>query len=499
MFFPNDPISIIRCYIGQAIPDAHNIELYTSLRDEVDLQSNVLFTCNVTSYDEVITRIKVLDKKTYGMVKDVFISKPKFLNFVLHDDVMTDDLHIKWQPVDQSLIVIDYGGFNIGKRLHRGHLRPLLIGHILQRLLLYRGYKVNSDIHLGDYGLPFAMIDYELARHGHSQAKDIDDLHNLYVQCAQKSKEDEHYRATISEHMTSLLSRPLDKTWSHIRKMSVDHITEVCHLLQIHFDHWGGESDAIPYLDTIRKQTVEDQQSYGLNIDGDFLLLFRKNGTPLYSATDLGTMYSRSAISCNRSIYVVDSRQKLHFDRLAQATKLANLDHQVEFIGFAPVVEENGEVMATRHSSSSLLQFLHNAKQGRDHNEFLYCLYYWLLHLDYNTVITPAHLSHILRKKQVTILKLARDIEHFLSLKQINRVTVSDVLSHADRTISKHLIMFMTTIERACTKRSTKTFINYVVELERLLCKYKIGKIHHKVLLRCQVVIKEINIVMGLV
>jgi arginyl-tRNA synthetase len=330
---------------------------------------------------------------------DLSIAGPGFINITLTDDYLgryvaavADDARFGLDPVAAKTIVVDYGGPNVAKELHVGHLRTAIIGESLKRLLRFVGHTVIGDVHLGDWGTNMGQLIVELEeRHPEWPYFDplstgpypdespvgIDDLQEIYPIAAAKAKEDFSYaerarRATVELQEGRPGYRAL---WQHFRDESVDAIRAVYEDLGVEFDLWHGESTINDRLDQLVSRLVTSGAA--VESDGALiidvarkddskeippLLLVKSDGATLYTTWDVATIEDRvETLDVDEIIYVVDVRQALHFEqvfRAAQLTGTAPPQVHLEHAGVGTVNGPGGRPLRTRDGGLPLLRDL---------------------------------------------------------------------------------------------------------------------------------------------
>ena len=314
---------------------------------------------------------------------DVTIAGPGFLNFRLHNHVLMDYLNT-WTPAiavpnSNQKIVVDYGGMNVAKPMHIGHLRSSIIGESIKRLYRFVGHDVLGDIHMGDWGTQMGMLIIEIAkRHPHLPYFDadftgpypkespctLDDLQDMYPIISQQCKDDpaigEKARiATFELQQGRLGYRAL---WQHFVDVSVDDMKIQLAKLDVDFDQWFGESryqDQIPaLLDTLTAKGIAENSQGALIIpvaestdkmEIPPLMLRKSDGGYLYATTDMATIQERiETFGAEQIIYVVDGRQGLHFEQVFRAARKAGFHAQYEFIGFGTMNGPDNKPFKTR-------------------------------------------------------------------------------------------------------------------------------------------------------
>ena len=325
---------------------------------------------------------------------------PSFLSSYLQEMGQEDyfGVHRAEKP---ARIIIDYGGANVAKPLHVGHLRSAVIGESIKRTLRYLGNDVLGDVHLGDWGLQMGLIITEV-RHRHPELPYFDEaftgeypkeapftiseLEEIYPEATRKSKEDEAYKAEALDATYRLQhkQRGYYALWQHILNVSVKDLKRNYDSLNVTFDLWKKESDAQPYIpgmvDYLKKNGYAHVDQGALVVDvaeeGDTkkippCMILKSDGASLYNTTDLATIVMRrEKWDPDEIIYVVDKRQELYFTqvfRCARKTKLVKDDTKLEFLGFGTMNGKDGKPFKTRQGGVMRLELL-----IRDINEEMY-------------------------------------------------------------------------------------------------------------------------------
>ena len=293
---------------------------------------------------------------------------------------------------EPKTIVIDYGGPNVAKPLHVGHLRSAIIGESIKRIGRYVGHKVIGDVHLGDWGLQMGLIITEL-KHRQPELVYFDDsftgeypkeapftiseLEEIYPCASGKSKEDEAYRAEALEatHLLQQGKPGYMALWNHIMSVSVTDLKRNYANLNVSFDLWKKESDAQPYIpDMVEKMkeqgfAYENQGALVVDVKEDSdtkeippCMLLKSDGASLYTTTDLATIVERMKLfHPDEILYVVDKRQELHFIqvfRCARKTGLVEEDTKLSFLGFGTMNGKDGKPFKTREGGVMRLENL---------------------------------------------------------------------------------------------------------------------------------------------
>ena len=289
-------------------------------------------------------------------------------------------------------IVIDYGGANVAKPLHVGHLRPAIIGESIKRTARYLGYHVIGDVHLGDWGLQIGLIITEL-KHRKPELVYFDDgytgeypkeppftmadLEEIYPYASGYSKEHEAYKEEAQEATAQLQAgnRGYLAIWQHIINVSVADLKRVYNKLDVEFDLWKKESDAQPYIPDMVQQMKDggyahiDEGALVVDVKEETdtkevppCMILKSNGATLYNTTDLATIVERRKLfNPQKIIYVVDKRQALYFEqvfRCARKTKIIGEEVELVFVGNGTMNGQDGKPFKTRDGGVLRLEAL---------------------------------------------------------------------------------------------------------------------------------------------
>lgn len=326
-----------------------------------------------------------------AMFESVEAVAPGFLNFKLSgsflaeyaDKMREDTEHLGMeQAKEPETIILDYGGPNVAKPLHVGHLRSAVIGEAIKRIARFAGHKVIADVHLGDWGLQMGLIITELqlrkpelvyfdpdysGEYPTEAPFTISELEEIYPTASGKSKEDEDYKAKAmaATHELQMGRRGYRALLDHILNVSVTDLKKNYENLDVSFDLWKGESDADPYIPDMVDKMKADGFAYesegALVVDvaeeSDTkeippCMILKSDGAALYNTTDLATMVWREKdYHPTRMAYVVDKRQEMHFVqcfRCAKKTGIVSEDTKLDFIGFGTMNGKDGKPFKTR-------------------------------------------------------------------------------------------------------------------------------------------------------
>lgn len=279
-------------------------------------------------------------------------------------------------------IVVDYGGANVAKPLHIGHLRPAIIGESLKRLYAFFGWNAIGDVHLGDWGLQMGLIIAELRRRkpelpyfdpdysGPYPAEPpftLSDLEEIYPTASTRKEKDEEFARQAHAATYELQKgRPGYRAiWRHIMDISLPDLRRVYDRLDVHFEKWLGESDADPLIPDMIRRLKEE--GYAVESEGALVfpvaeegdkkevppcILVKSDGAAIYATTDLATLVQRERdYRPDKILYVTDKRQALHFEQVFRAAKKSGIVPQstaLEHVGHGTMNGSNGKPLKTR-------------------------------------------------------------------------------------------------------------------------------------------------------
>ena len=335
-----------------------------------------------------------------GCILSAEMVKPGFINIRLDDKYIAG--YLNEMEADEKLgveetgnpqtIVIDYGGPNVAKPLHVGHLRSAIIGESVKRICRLMGHKVLGDIHMGDWGYQMGLIITELKKrqpdlvyfdesfegeYPEEAPFTIGELEEIYPTASAYAKEHEDYREEAL-HATYLLQnghRGYTAVWKHIMQVSVTDLKKNYSNLNVDFDLWKGEADAQAYIpDMIEKLKEEgyarvDQGALVIDVKEESdtkeippCMIQKSDGASLYGTTDLATLVQREQdYHPDQVIYVVDKRQELHFTQVFRAAKKTGIvpeETRLRFLGFGTMNGKDGKPFKTREGGVMRLESL---------------------------------------------------------------------------------------------------------------------------------------------
>ena len=345
--------------------------------------------------NEVVEDLK--DNSLFGEVTAIM---PGFINIKVSSEKLaayvdemarTEKFGIESEGANKK-IVVDYGGPNVAKPLHVGHLRSAIIGESIKRIQRYVGNEVIGDVHLGDWGLQMGLIITEFKeRNPESIYFDetfegeypkeapftIGELEEIYPTASGKSKVDEEFRKKALQATYDLQNgnRGYQALWEHILNVSVTDLKKNYEKLDVTFDLWKKESDAQPYIpgmvEYLKEHGYAEYSEGALVVDVKKeddtkeippCIVLKSDGSSLYATTDLATIVERVELFNPDIItYVVDKRQELHFEqvfRTVRKAKLADDKVQLNFLGFGTMNGKDGKPFKTREGGTMRLEVL---------------------------------------------------------------------------------------------------------------------------------------------
>lgn len=335
--------------------------------------------------------------EVFGEVQAV---NPGFINMKVNNEYLSQ--YLNGMEKDERMgcekaenpktIMIDYGGPNVAKPLHVGHLRSAIIGESVKRIARFAGHKVIGDVHLGDWGLQMGLIITELrerkpelvyfdeAYEGEYPAEapfTISELEEIYPTASGKSKQDEAYKEATMQATYELQHgrRGYQALLKHILNVSVTDLKRNYANLKVDFDLWKGESDAQPYIPDMVQKMKDGGYAYvsdnalvvDVKEDTDTkevppCMLLKSDGASLYTTTDLATIVERMKLyNPDEIIYVVDKRQEMHFIQVFRCARKCGLvtdKTELKFLGFGTMNGKDGKPFKTRDGGVMRLEYL---------------------------------------------------------------------------------------------------------------------------------------------
>lgn len=445
------------------------------------------------NFDEYFKEVSFLNGFINITISDKFINKwiNKSLNNLGVNKVESDELYF-----------LDYGGPNIAKPLHIGHLRPAIIGESLKRIINYKGYKTLSDVHLGDYGLQMGQVIYGIKRDKIKlEDININYLNKCYPEISALCKSDEKVYEECKNIVKELQNgnKEYNELWNKIYEESLKDIKRLYKYLDINFDLWLGESDSKPYISKLidlllqKQLLVEDNgakivklQEENDNKEMPPLIVLKSDGSFMYATTDLATIYERiEKYNPKYILYVVDARQSLHFEQVFRTCKKIGWKNNFEHISFGTINGSDGKPFKTRSGETLKLDelikmtketFIQKREENADMNEED-------LDIIVNAIIKYADLSNNREKNYVFDLSKFSDVNGktgpyiLYSALRIRKIlenntfdgTVSDkIYDDIDRNLRIKLLDFDKYITKSIEERLPSIIAEYVYDIADL-------------------------------
>ncbi|RKW52616.1 MAG: arginine--tRNA ligase [Lachnospiraceae bacterium] len=344
---------------------------------------------------EVVEKLK--EDKAFSKLEAV---PPGFINMSLSNEFLSGYLQSMSKEEKFGInitdrkdkIIVDYGGANVAKPLHVGHLRSAIIGESIKRLGAYFGNEMIGDVHLGDWGLQMGLIIEQLkcdkpdlvyfdenynSQYPKEAPFSLEELEEIYPKASARSKEDKEFRDKAQENTLKLQSgyAPYIAIWEHIMRISKADLKKNYDNLDVHFELWKGESDAQKYIEDLCKDLEERKIAYisdgalvvDIGEEGDTkelppCIIRKSDGAALYATSDLATLIEREMLyDPDAYIYVADKRQELHYTQFFRVARKANIvkpEHRLSFIGFGTMNGSDGKPFKTRDGGVMRLEHL---------------------------------------------------------------------------------------------------------------------------------------------
>lgn len=327
-------------------------------------------------------------------------AKPGFINISVTEKFISEYINNMWNAdkfgyeSDSEGIktIIDYGGANVAKPLHVGHLRSAVIGESIKRMYKFAGADIVADVHLGDWGLQMGLIIEQLrtdkpdlvyfdSEYKGEYPKEppftLDELEQIYPKASARSKEDKEFLAKAQDTTLRLQNgdRAYTAIWNHIMALSKADLKKNYDNLDVSFDVWKGESDAQPFINAMLKDfedrgiAYESEGALVVDVSEDTdrkelppCIVRKSDGAALYATSDLATIIDREqTYNPKEYIYVADKRQELHFTQVFRTAKKAGLvseDTSLRFLGFGTMNGKDGKPFKTRAGGVMRLEYL---------------------------------------------------------------------------------------------------------------------------------------------
>tara|TARA_Y100000031_G_scaffold77340_1_gene85151 strand:+ start:181514 stop:183265 length:1752 start_codon:yes stop_codon:yes gene_type:complete len=332
------------------------------------------------------------------LIETLDIAGPGFINISLTQNALQNYVNTEIAglgaalPENGQTIVLDYGGPNVGKPMHVGHLRSAIIGDTLRRILSFAGYKTLGDVHMGDWGTQMGMILMELKHqypdwpyfdadftgpYPEESPLSINDFEQIYPKASKACKEDEARAEEARAATVELQNKRAGyyALWQHFMDVSIAAMKENYAALNVYFDLWKGESDVHDLIEPMVAQlkkdghAVKDEGALVIKVARNDdtkkfppLILYKKDGAVMYGTTDMATLVERMNLYApDKVVYIVDQRQHLHFEQVFRAAKQSNIVPQkveLTHAGFGTMNGTDGKPFKTREGGVMKLEDL---------------------------------------------------------------------------------------------------------------------------------------------
>ena len=490
--------------------------LKVSSSDKADFQINSVFQIAKDKHvapkeigEMLSSKINENDNVSDYFSKVEFVM-PGFINLFVSDKLINKHINeyitngFVEKTTSNDVYFLDYGGPNVAKPLHIGHLRPAIIGESIKRILNLKGYKTIGDVHLGDYGLQIGEVIYGLKKENIPLSElNIDLLNRIYPQMSALAKSDEEVYNEC-KRITSELQKgnaEYKEYYKKIKDVSVNDIKRLYDYLGVSFDLWLGESDSEPYIPKLmnelesRNLVVVDQGAKIVNIKRDTdkkemppVIVEKSDGSAIYATTDLATIMQRvEKYDPKYILYVVDARQSLHFEGVFRIAQMLGYTNNLEHIAFGTINGSDGKPFKTRSGETLKLdELINNTKEiflsKREENKNMSSV-----DLDkiVNSIIKYADLqnnreksynfdiakfSEVSGKTGPYILYSALRIRKILTTNTFNKGNVSDIIyNDIDKNLRLKLLDFNKYLDKAIEDRLPSVIAEYVYDLANLL------------------------------
>lgn len=490
--------------------------LKVSSSDKADFQINSVFQIAKDKHvapkeigEMLASKINENDNVSDYFSKVEFVM-PGFINLFVSDKLINKHINgyitngFAEKTTSNDVYFLDYGGPNVAKPLHIGHLRPAIIGESIKRILNLKGYKTIGDVHLGDYGLQIGEVIYGLKKENIPLSElNIDLLNRIYPQMSALAKSDEEVYNEC-KRITSELQKgnaEYKEYYKKIKEVSVNDIKRLYDYLGVSFDLWLGESDSEPYIPKLmnelesRNLVVVDQGAKIVNIKRDTdkkemppVIVEKSDGSAIYATTDLATIMQRvEKYDPKYILYVVDARQSLHFEGVFRIAQMLGYTNNLEHIAFGTINGSDGKPFKTRSGETLKLdELINNTKEiflsKREENKNMSSV-----DLDkiVNSIIKYADLqnnreksynfdiakfSEVSGKTGPYILYSALRIRKILTTNTFNKGNVSDIIyNDIDKNLRLKLLDFNKYLDKAIEDRLPSVIAEYVYDLANLL------------------------------
>ena len=488
----------------------NNTRIITS--NNADFQCDDLFKLAKTYHkspieigNEVVQKINSLNNFSVYF-KEVTFSKPGFININVSDEYINTKLNelmnkdILGAEKQNKKIILDYGGPNVAKPLHVGHLRSAIIGQAINNILKFVGNETLADVHLGDFGLQMGQVIYGILHDFDNPKEAIIDLNYLnetYPKISALCKEDESIKNECLNITKELQNgnEEYKALWQKIYDVSVNDIKSIYNYLSVNFDLWLGESDSYKYFDELFKKLEsknvlkEDDGAKIIEvaekedkIQVPPCIVQKTDGAYLYATSDLATIYHRKKdYQPDNIIYITDNRQSLHFTQVFRAAKKSEIyKGTLEHYGFGTVNGKDNKPFKTRTGGTMKLkdlieevkhEFLSMREENKNMSEED-------IDIIVNAIIKFADLQNDLERNYIFDIKKFSEVNGktgpyilytYLRINKLiensNQPLSNNIYSNTDRQLRLKLLEVSDVINEAAKQRKPHFIAGYLYDL----------------------------------
>ena len=483
-----------------------------SYSDKADMQINSVFAIskemNVTPEEignRIVKKIHELENFSEYFDKVEFVL-PGFINIYLSNKFICNFIKEKKylkETEKKETYFIDYGGPNIAKPLHIGHLRPAIIGESIKRILKYKGHKVISDVHLGDFGLPIGQVIYGIQEDKKPiEEVTIEYLNETYPKISKLCKENEEVHKSCKTITFDFQQGKYKELYDKIKEVSLDDIKDIYNYLGVDFDLWLGESDSKTNMEKVIK-LLEDKSLLVLD-DGARVvhvkteddnkemppcMIINSEGGSMYAITDLTAIYDRvNKYNPDYILYVTDPRQSLHFEQVFRVAQMSGIkgNAKLEHIPNGTINGSDGKPFKTRSGEALKLRplfdevkasFLSKREENKNMNEED-------LNKIINAIIKFADLqnnreknynfdiskfSDVNGKTGPYVLYSALRIKKIIDANDIDGILSDTIYTNTDRKLRIKIMEFDKYLNKAAEERLPSYMAEYVYDLCNIL------------------------------
>lgn len=457
--------------------------------------------------EEIVNSLKQNENFT-DYFKEITVAKPGFINMIISDKLINESLKELMMAEnfgtkkENKTIVIDYGGPNVAKPLHVGHLRTAVIGQAINNILKFKGNKTIGDVHLGDIGAQMGQVIYGII-HDFPNTKyediefDLNYLNITYPKMSALCKEDDNVRKECAEITKKLQEGDpqYNILWKKIYDLSVNDIKRIYNYLDVHFDYWYGESDAykqfpemMSYLDKDPNVKIDDgAKIVDVKEDTDKVdippcIIQKSDGAYLYATSDLGTIWQRKKdFNPDEIIYVVDARQSMYFTQVFRVAKKTHIyDGKLVHYGNGTVNGKDNKPFKTRTGGALKLEDLINEvktefiklrpeNKNMDQEDLDKIVNSILKFADLQNDLTRNYIFDIKKFSEVNGKTGPYILYTYLRIKKLltsNDGHLSDnIYNEIDRKLRLKLLEVTSILEEASQERKPHIIANYIYDL----------------------------------